>query len=136
MKWLAITLLSISINCSASVIHNPSSESCLKWALWKEARGTTKQAMRGVLDVIQHRMSATGQDACTVLRVKGAFPYMLHGVKKVPKEWLTTYDEVARMDVVLPRTVMFFNHIRMDKRYYKLYKKIGKLYFYSLREKT
>lgn len=58
---------------------------------------------------------------------------MRHGVKKVPKEWLTTYDEVVRMDVVLPSTVMFFNHVRMDKRYYKLHKKIDKLWFYSLR---
>lgn len=60
---------------------------------------------------------------------------MRHGVKKVPKEWLTTYDEVARMDVVLPEEVRFFNHVRMDKRHYKLYKRIGRLYFYSLREK-
>lgn len=60
---------------------------------------------------------------------------MRHGVKKVPKEWLTTYDEVAKMDVVLPKGVRFFNHVRMDKRHYKLHKKIGKLWFYSIREK-
>lgn len=60
---------------------------------------------------------------------------MRHGVKKTPKEWLTTYDEVARMDVVVPESVRFFGHVRMNKKYYKLYRKIGKLYFYSLREK-
>lgn len=61
---------------------------------------------------------------------------MRHGVKKVPKEWLTTYDEVARMDVVLPNHIRFFNHVRMDGRKFKLHKKLGKLYFYSLREET
>ena len=60
---------------------------------------------------------------------------MRYGVKKVPKEWLTTYDEVARMDVVLPEHVRFFGHVRMSKKDYKLYKKINGLYFYSLREK-
>lgn len=91
--------------------------------------------MRAVLDVIESRGRLSGQDACTVLRVKGAFPYMRHGVKKVPKEWLTTYDEVVKMDVVLPETVRFFGHVRMDRRKFKLYKKINGLYFYSLREK-
>lgn len=61
---------------------------------------------------------------------------MRHGVKKVPKEWLTTYDEVAKMDVVLPEKIRFFGHVRMSKKDYKLYRRIGRLYFYSLREKT
>ena len=51
------------------------------------------------------------------------------------KEWLTTYDEVVKMDVVLPEGVRFFGHVRMDSRKFKLYKKINGLYFYSLREK-
>lgn len=103
--------------------------------MFKESRGESRKAMRAVLDVIEARGRLSVQDACTVLRVKGAFPYMRHGVKKVPKEWLTTYDEVVRMDVVLPEHVRFFGHVRMNKKDYKLYKKIGKLYFYSLREK-
>lgn len=135
MKWLAIALLSISINCSASIIHNPSDYQCKAFSVFKESRGESKKAMRAVLDVIESRERLSGQDACTVLRVKGAFPYMRHGVKKVPKEWLTTYDEVVRMDVVVPESVRFFGHVRMNKKDYELYKKIGKLYFYSLREK-
>ena len=60
---------------------------------------------------------------------------MRHGVKKVPKEWLTTYDEVVKMEVVLQEEVMFVGNVRMSKKNYKLYKKINGLYFYSLREK-
>lgn len=105
-----------------------SSSDCLRYAVWKEARGEGLKTQRAVLDVIFNRMKKSGKKACAVLREKGQFPYFKNGVKKVlDRKFLKKYNVIVKMRRVLPNSYLYFNHVR--HKWGKDTVKIGKLYF-------
>lgn len=123
MKVLVAVLL-----CLLSVLAQAqTNEACLKWALWKEARGEGIVTQRAVLDVIEARMEKSGKNACRVLRAKQQFPYFKYGVKKVDFQFSVRYTVVTRMQRVVSKDYLFFNHYRHP--WGKSTKKVGNLYF-------
>jgi spore germination cell wall hydrolase CwlJ-like protein len=104
-------------------------EQCLRYAVYREARGESVKAMRGVYDVILNRAKLYGKTACQVLKQRGQFPYMRKGkVKKVvDRSFNNMYNTVLMMEAVLNERFLYFNHKRQP--WGKHTRKIGKLYF-------
>lgn len=103
-------------------------EACLKWALWKEARGESKVTMRAVLDVIHNRMAKYQLSACDVLKQRGQFPWRRRGeIKTVDFAFTSVYNTVSQMEPVLSSEYIYFNHRRHP--WGKGTTKIGNLFF-------
>lgn len=104
-------------------------EQCLRYAVYREARGESVKAMRGVYDVILNRAKLYGKTACQVLKQRGQFPYMRKGkVKKVvDRSFDSMYNVVLKMEAVLSERYIYFNHHKHP--WGKSTRKIGKLYF-------
>lgn len=113
------------VSCVASA---QSSQQCISWLLWKEARGEGILTQRAVYDVAANRAKASGKNFCDVLRADGQFPYSVDGVGTVPKYFLTRLKFVANMEPVVSKTTYHFNDV--PHQWAKKPQKIGHLFFY------
>lgn len=86
---------------------------CLKYALYREARGEGIITQRATLDVIMNRVRKSGKSACKVLRERNQFPYMKRGVKKVvDRHFSARYHMLLRMGRILDSRYLYFNSVR------------------------
>lgn len=126
-KLLTIVLIScFGLICCAA--NAQSSQQCLSWMVWKEARGEGILTQRAVVDVLNNRQRASGKDACTVLRTVGQFPYAVDGVGTVPKYFLTRVMMLSNMSPVVGKNVFYFNDV--PHSWAKKPQRIGGLWFY------
>lgn len=86
---------------------------CLRYAVYKEARGESVKVQRAVMDVIVNRVKDTGKGVCAVLKVRGQFPWRREGIKRVDKAYLSVYNVVLKHPVVLGEGYLFFNSTRL-----------------------
>lgn len=127
MIWRLFMVFCLFIG-TANSCFSQTSQQCLLWMLWKEARGEGVLTQRAVYDVAMNRSKASGKDICYILRAEGQFPYSIDGVGTVPKYFLTRVRFVANMEPVVSTTTYHFNDI--PHRWAKNPKKIGHLFFY------
>ncbi|MGZ8887962.1 MAG: hypothetical protein ACXW1D_00220 [Halobacteriota archaeon] len=100
---------------------------CLRYAVWKEARGEGILTQRAVLDVIHHRMEKSGKGACHVIKKPGQFPYAKYGIKPVAYWFKDRYNILLGVKPVLSKDYLYFNHVKHP--WCKGTRKIGGMYF-------
>lgn len=74
---LLVVLLAMLAPSTLSVarLRGWTDEQCLATAIHYEARGENLAGKRAVLDVVHHRMAATGEGACSTVLKRGQFSW-------------------------------------------------------------
>jgi spore germination cell wall hydrolase CwlJ-like protein len=72
---LILAVVSSPVANSGVTAVNTSENRCLASVIFWEARGEPLAGRRAVLDVVQHRMEASGKSACAVVKERAQFSW-------------------------------------------------------------
>lgn len=114
----------LTAGCYASTKEND----CRAYVAYREASGGSVETIRAVLDVVENRMKLYNKTFCQVVKQKGQFPYVRHGIRKVNDEkFLHKYRKAVIMKPVLTSSYIFFN--TKKHKWGKDCRKIEKMYY-------
>jgi hypothetical protein len=129
MKHLLAAIF-LSILCDSVAANKRNiceGENAIKYMIWKEAGNQQAHVQILVLRVLENRVKKFKTNPCTELFRRGAYPYMKHGVKPVPKKFTERYNEIRSSKKLKEVKYIYFNHV--PHKFGKRTKKIGGLYF-------
>lgn len=120
----------LSISARAKVAD----ESCLAYTARREAENQSLRAVRGVVEVVQHRMKKAHKSCKAVVSQRGQFSWWRKNItmKNTP-EWLTRYEESRKLRPVLPRCADHFHSVDASPMWASKMRKatkIGSLVYY------
>lgn len=107
---------------------------CLAYTAQRESEGQPLRAVRGVVEVVQHRMKKAHKSCKAVVSQRGQFSWWRKSVtmKNTP-EWLTRYNESRKMRPVLPHCAEFFHSTDVQPSWARKMKRVakfGKIVYY------
>jgi spore germination cell wall hydrolase CwlJ-like protein len=126
-----LLLMALSSSAQAKVADN----TCLAYTAKREAENQSLRAVKGVIEVVQHRMQKQHKSCRAIVSRRGQFSWWRKNIKmKTTPDWLVRYEESRRMRPVLPPCADHFysTDIEPPKWADKMTKvsKIGKLVYF------
>jgi spore germination cell wall hydrolase CwlJ-like protein len=122
--------LMLATGANAKAVDN----NCLAYVAKRESENQPLRAVRGVVEVVQHRMKKAHKSCKAVVSQRGQFSWWRKNVKmKVEPEWLTRYNESRKMRSVLPACAEFFHSTDAQPSWARKMKKVakfGKIVYY------
>ena len=107
---------------------------CLAYTAKRESENQPLRAVRGVVEVVQHRMKKAHKSCKAIVSQRGQFSWWSKSVKmKVEPEWLTRYNESRKMRPVLPSCADHFHSVDVQPLWAREMKKVakfGKIVYY------
>jgi spore germination cell wall hydrolase CwlJ-like protein len=120
----------LATGANAKVAEN----NCLAYVAKRESENQPLRAVRGVVEVVQHRMRKAHKSCKAIVSQRGQFSWWRKNVKmKNTPEWLTRYNESRKMRSVLPACAEFFHSTDVQPSWARKMKKVakfGKIVYY------
>jgi spore germination cell wall hydrolase CwlJ-like protein len=111
-----------------------SDNACLAYVAKRESENQPLRAVRGVVEVVQHRMKKAHKSCKAIVSQRGQFSWWHKSVKmKVEPDWLTRYNESRKLRPVLPDCAGFFHSTDVQPSWARKMKKVakfGKIVYY------
>lgn len=109
-------------------------DACLAYTAKREAENQSLRAVKGVVEVVQHRMKQQHKSCRAIVSQRGQFSWWRKNIKmKNDPDWLTRYEESRKMRSVLPPCAAFFHSVDVQPSWSSKMRKVartGKIVYY------
>lgn len=123
-------LLMLSSSAQARVADN----ACLAYTAKREAENQSLRAVKGVVEVVQHRMQKQHKSCRAIVSQRGQFSWWRKNIKmKSEPEWLTRYEQSRKMRPVLPKCADHFHSVDVQPLWSSRMRRVaktGKIVYY------
>lgn len=119
----------------ATNAHNSFQEQqCLAYTAKREAENQNLRAVKGVVEVVQHRMQKQHKSCRAIVSQRGQFSWWRKNIEmKSEPEWLTRYKESTKLRSVLPPCADHFHSVEVQPLWATKMKRVartGKIVYY------